>query len=126
MVVLDTSILIDALRQFKGHDPILREFIGLDLEDDLAISILTIQELYAGKSSKDLQKEKLILAITSSLEILLYTYEIAKLAGAIVRDSEKSLSFQDAAIAATAILNKASLFTLNKKDFKGIKKLKLI
>lgn len=126
MVVLDTSILIDALRQFKGHDPILREFIGLDSEDDLAISVLTIQELYAGKSSKDLKKEKLILAVISSLETLPYTYEVAKLAGEIARDADKSLGFQDAAIAAAAILNKAKLLTLNKKDFKEIKNLKLI
>lgn len=125
MVVLDTSILIDALRQFKGHDLVLREFIGLD-SDDLAISVLTIQELYAGKSSKDLKKEKLIQVVISSLDILSYTYEAAKLAGEIARDSDRSLSFQDAAIAATAILNKAKLFTLNKKDFKEIKNLKLI
>lgn len=126
MVVLDTSILIDALRQFKGHDPILREFIGLDSEDDLAISVLTIQELYAGKSSKDLKKEKLILAVISSLETLPYTYEVAKLAGEIARDLDRSIDLADAAIAATAILNKAKLFTLNKRDFQGIKGLKLI
>ncbi len=58
MVILDTSVLIDSLRQSKNHDSILREFIILYPKDKLAISVLTIQELYAGKSSSDLKKEK--------------------------------------------------------------------
>lgn len=126
MVILDTSVLVDSLRQLKNHDSILREFISLYPKAQLAISVLTIQELYAGRSSSDFKKEQLFLGVVNSLEILPYVYDTAKLAGAIVRDSGRPLGFPDAAIAATAILNKAPLFTLNKKDFKGIKNLKLI
>ena len=117
MVILDTSVLIDYLRRSEKIDSSLPEFIQLHQKDKTAISILTIQELYAGKSSKEMKKEQRFLKVVSSLEILSYTYETAKLAGEIVRDLGKPMGFPDAAIAATAILNKAKLLTLNKKRF---------
>lgn len=126
MVILDTSVLIDFLRRPENEDSPLKQFGRLYAAGETAISILSIQELYSGQSSRDSKKEQLFLKIVDSCEILPYSYEVAKLAGEIVRDSGRSLGFPDAAIAATAILNKASLFTLNKKDFKGIKVLKLI
>lgn len=126
MVILDTSVLIDYLRRPEEEGSPLTRFARFYSEEKQAISILTIQELYAGRSSREFVKEQLFLEMVSTLEILTYTYEIAKLAGEIARDLGKPLGFPDAAIAATAILNKAKLFTLNKKDFKGIKGLKLI
>lgn len=126
MVILDTSVLIDYLRRPQEANSPLSEFDQLHPAGKRAVSILTIQELYSGQSSKELKKEQLFLALVSSLEILSYTYETAKLAGEIARDLGRPLGFPDAAIAATAILNKAKLFTLNKKDFQGIKDLKLI
>ena len=125
MVVIDTSVLIDYLRRPEDPETFFAEFVSLN-KSNLAISMLTIQELYSGKSSKEGEKEKLFLEIITSMEILPYTYQIAKLAGEIFRDRRENMGFADAAIAATAILNKASLLTLNKKDFKGIKNLKLI
>lgn len=124
MVVVDTSILIDYLRRPLEKTP-FKEFIKQNPAEKLSISILTIQELYAGKSSKESKKETFFLKIISKMEILSYTHGIAKLAGELTRDYNTNLEFPDAAIAATAVLNKAKLFTLNKKDFKGIKKLKL-
>ncbi len=125
MVVIDTSILIDYLRRPHENSP-FKEFTRLNQEERLAISILTIQELYAGKSSKEVKKESFFLDIVSKMEVLPYSYQTAQLAGEITRDYNKNFEFPDAAIAATVILNKANLFTLNKKDFKGIKGLKLI
>lgn len=126
MVVLDTSILIDYLRRPQDSDSPLSEFNSLRPKEKKAISILTIQELYSGKSSKESHKERQFLEIISFFEILPYSYEVAKLAGEIIRESTNHLDFPDAAIAATAILNKAKLFTLNKKDFQTVKRLKLI
>lgn len=126
MVILDTSVLIDYLRRPEGNGSPLQEFAQLPSKEKQAISILTIQELYAGKSSKELKKEQLFLEVVSSLEILPYTYNTARLAGEIVRDLGKPLGFPDAAIAATAILNKAQLFTLNKKDFQAVKGLRFL
>lgn len=126
MVVLDTSILIDFLRRPKSDDSQLIQFNRLHPTEKIAISILTIQELYSGQSSKDGNKEQLFLKVVNKCEILPYTYEIARLAGELVRDIKSSLGFPDAAIAATTILNKAKLLTLNKKDFHRINGLKLI
>jgi len=125
MVIIDTSTLIDYLRRPQENSP-FKEFINQDRKEMLAISILTIQELYVGKSSKEVKREGFFLNIVSKMKILQYNYQIAQLAGELTRDYHTNFDFADAAIAATAILNKAKFFTLNKKDFKGIKGLKLI
>lgn len=126
MVVLDTSIIIDHLRQAKKEKSQLDKITASKPKEILAISIITIQELYEGQSTKDLQKEQYLLATIASLKVLSYTYEVAKLAGIISRDAKRSLAFVDATIAATTIINGASLFTLNKKHFVGIENLAMI
>ncbi len=124
MVIIDTSILIDYLRRPQVDSP-FKEFIKQNQEEKMVISILTIQELYAGKSSREAKRESFFLDIIDKMEILPYNFETAQLAGELTRDYDTNFEFPDAAIAATAILNKAKLLTLNKKDFKGIKGLKL-
>lgn len=124
MVVIDTSVLIDHIRQ-KGKNSIFDEFFKKS-QDNFAISLVSVQELYEGESTRETEIESEIINLINSLEVLPYVFETAKLAGEIARDFDRPIELADAAIAATAILNKASLFTLNKKDFKGIKGLKLI
>jgi tRNA(fMet)-specific endonuclease VapC len=124
MVVLDTNIIIDHLRQPPGTDTILKKVV---LEkDELALSVLSVQELYEGKSTRDAMAKELIQVTVSSFRILAYTFETAQRAGELARDLERPISFPDAAIAATAILNEASLLTLNIKDFEGIENLDLL
>jgi len=126
MVVLDTDILINYIRQPESGSSHLIPLLQSISPQDLAISVITIQELYVGESSKAKQKEEFFLRLISRLIILPYDNKTAKMAGEIMRDIRPRVQFADAAIAATAILNKASLLTLNKKDFKGIKGLKLV
>lgn len=126
MVVIDTNVVIDHLRQKGSTESALSKLIGQIELTEAAISFMSVQELFAGQSTKDREIERWILTIIKPYRLLPYTFEIAKLAGEIDRDSKNQIDFPDAAIAATAILNKASLFTLNKKDFKGIKGLKLV
>ena len=125
MVVLDTNIVIDHLRQYPKKSK-LREIEEKTSSGSLAISVITVQELYEGKSTLDKTRGEILVEVISNLKILPYTFETAKLAGAIAWDLDYSIDFADVAIAATSILNKASFFTLNKKDFKEIKGLKLI
>ena len=66
------------------------------------------------------------LLLVWKLEQLPHSYEIAKLAGEIARDLKRPIELADAAIAATAVINQASLFTLNEKDFQGIKPLEIL
>ena len=126
MVVLDTNIIIEHLRQPKTKESTLIKLVRKKPKEVLAISIITIQELYEGKSTKNKAKEQALLATISPLKILPYTYEVAQLAGEIARDLTRPIELADAAIAATAILNGAQLLTLNNKDFLGIKNLELL
>jgi len=94
-------------------------------KENLAISTITIQELYEGQSTKHKDKETSLLSTVTPLKILPYTYETAQLAGEIARDLKQPIEFTDAAIAATAIINGALLATLNKKHFQSIRDLEL-
>jgi len=126
MVILDTNIIIDHIRLPKKSDSYLVKIVRLIPEETFAISFISIQELYIGQSSKLIEKEKDILAVIRVLQLLPYTYEVAQFAGEIIRDSKNPVSFADAAIAATAIINGFQLFTLNKRHFEGIKGLEII
>lgn len=126
MVVLDTNIIIDHLRLHKGLKTSLTQIVQSNPDDTFSISIISIQELYQGKSSREPEKNDDIVAILNVLKVLPYNFKVAKLAGAITRDSKKTIGLADAAIAATAIINNCQLATLNKKDFEGISKLELL
>lgn len=126
MVVLDTNVIIDHLRQSPKKLTYLKQLVKKHNERNLVISVITIQEIYEGKSIAEKDKEEKFLSTISYLKILPYTFEVAKLAGEIARDSSNAMDLADAAIAATAIINGYSLFTNNKKDFVNIKNLQLI
>lgn len=123
MVILDTNIIIDHLRRAKNQDSYLKMIAKEKPKENLAIAAISIQELYEGKSTKKKVKEDDLIAIITPLRILSYTYEVAQLAGVIARDLKQSLEFADAAIAATAIVNRAVLATFNKRHFAGIEDL---
>jgi predicted nucleic acid-binding protein len=55
-----------------------------------------------------------------------YNYLIAETAGSVIRDSNKIVTFADAAIAATAIIHQLDLITLNAKVFKDIEGVNLL
>ncbi|SRR6266568_1891345 len=126
MVVLDTNVIIDHLRLGGEQDSQLMNIAKEKPKEVLAISLVSVQELYEGQSTQDDQKEQYLLATISPLKILPYTYEVAQLAGEIARDLDRPIELADAAISATTILNGASLLTLNKKDFNGIENLQLL
>lgn len=126
MVILDTNIIIDHLRlQDREIDSRLMQIVKHRSKETLAISLITVQELYEGRSTRDSDKEQYLLATISPLKILPYTYEVAKLAGELARDLDRPIELADAGIAATALLNNAALHTANTKDFLGIKGLQL-
>src|SRR6266699_3403925 len=124
MVIFDTNIVIDHLRQYIKQSHFV-SFIEFKPHELRGLSIISIQELYQGKSTLVKDKEQYLFTTINQLTILPYTIKVAQLAGAITRDLKRSISFPDAAIAATAIINDAELFTLNRKDFEGIKGLEL-
>ena len=125
MVILDTSIIIDHLRRPPEQSHLLKLFRTYP-DEVFAISVVTLQELYEGQSTKNEEREKNLLSLLASLEILPYSAEVAKLAGVIARDLGKPIDLADAAIAATTILSDARLATINTKDFQGIVDLKVV
>lgn len=127
MVIVDTNIIIDHLRlQDRNAESKLMVLARTRPKEAIAISMLTVQELYEGRSTRDNQREQYLLATISPLKILPYNFEVAKLAGEIARDIERPIELADAAIAATAILNGCELLTLNVKDFSNIDRLQLL
>lgn len=124
MVILDTNIIIDQLRRPPKESYLFKLAQKLSKES-FALSVISVQELYAGLSTRDERRETMMLATISPVKILPYTYETAQLAGEIIRDLNRPIEFADAAIAATAVIAGCSLVTLNKKDFSSIGDLEL-
>jgi predicted nucleic acid-binding protein len=125
MVILDTNVIIDHLRQPPGKITRLSQIAQQQPKENLALSVISVQELYEGQSSRNDLKEQTLLATISPLKILPYTYEVAQLAGEIARDLRRPIELADAAIAATTITTGSQLLTLNQKDFQGINHLEL-
>lgn len=125
MVVLDTNIIIDHLRQVTTTESLLSKVNKKEGRSALYLSVISIQELFEGKSTKNKSKLKELLSIIAPINILEYNYDIAELAGRLARDSVVPMEFADCAIAATCIFNDTSLFTLNTKHFKQLNGLNL-
>lgn len=123
MVILDTNIIIDHLRRSVAKGSVLARLTQDKPKEVLAVSVVSIQELYEGQSTVNMEKEKDLLSTVSPLVMLSYTFEVAKLAGEVARDCKTVIDLADAAIAATTIINNGQLLTFNKKDFQGIKDL---
>lgn len=122
-IIIDTDLVIDWLRLKKRKETLLEKILQNKNLKPL-ISVVTLQELFIGQSSRKLKEEKKIRKIISLFKIKNITPEIAERAGKILRDRPGKMSFPDAKIAATAILRKAYLATKNRKDFQNIKGLK--
>jgi predicted nucleic acid-binding protein len=125
MVILDTSIIIDHLRLPITRSK-LAHIVKKHPQEEFAISLLTIQELYQGQSTRKQTQEADLVTVLASLKVLPYTYDIAKLAGTLARDLSQPIELADAAIAATALAHHCPLYTLNTKDFDTIPNLVLI
>ncbi len=120
MVILDTNIIIDHLR-LQGKQPSRLELLVSQFPDeDFGLSIISVQELFEGQSTKDPQKLAQLSATIKPLNVLDYSVKIAKQAGEIARDLTAPISFADAAIAATALEHKCKFATLNTKHFAKI------
>jgi tRNA(fMet)-specific endonuclease VapC len=121
-LLLDTSVIIDAINNKRGRRQLLRALI---IEgNSLACCPINITEVYAGLRPHEEASTK---AFLGSLELLPITWPIAELAGLLKRGHGKkgqTLNLGDVMIAATALHNGVPLLTDNTKDF-PMKELKL-
>jgi len=57
MVILDTNIIIDHLRQPEGADTAFRIISRQIAKEDLALSVVSVQELWEARSTREKKKE---------------------------------------------------------------------
>ena len=122
-VLVDTSVIIDFLRRKDKENSVFYKTFFKE-KDKPTISLTTITELWAGKSMEKKESLKFVEGLVGNCEILPPSLNTAKLAGKILRRSNYQISFQDAQIASLALENNLLLLTLDKKDFRRIKKIK--
>ncbi len=121
-VCVDTSVVIDWLRQPDSEKTILYQLIAN--QHEISISVVAVAELYSGKSVWQYEQAKTRLdGVLAECRVLPLESEAAILAGELRVKYEVALL--DALIAATAIQHNVELVTLNVKDFSKITELSL-
>lgn len=119
-LVLDSSLVIDHLRIKK----LSTTFYETWKSHDFVMSLVTVAELYSGKSVQPPGSAREELEdILSGLQIVTPTLETVKLVGDL--RAQYQLSLGDAFVAALAIEMKLPLVTLDAKDFKKVKEITL-
>lgn len=116
MILLDTDIFIDHLRNVKLA---LDFFESLQQRDDVFFSAITEAELIAGSENDNPEKKEVLLHFLFCWNKIEVTNPIAVLAGDLKR--KYNFLLPDAIIAATALHNNMEILTRNIKDFKKIK-----
>jgi predicted nucleic acid-binding protein len=129
---LDSSFLIDVLRESSREAPGPASFLLRKLEDeDLAISIFVECELYAGAEmarNPDKELEK----VESLLDALMVDpphEQFSRTYGKVLAKMERSgqrVATMDLLIAVAALCSEATLVTRNAKDFSRIPGLKIL
>ena len=116
-VVVDSSILIDHLR---GGSSLLNFLKDIDSNASLYLPTIVLFELFAGQSTKDTSVRQKILRLTTKLQKIDLTENIAERAGQLYRDISDNLGAPDYIIAATSLEIGAEIVTLNNKHFAKI------
>jgi predicted nucleic acid-binding protein len=114
-ILLDTSVIIDALRLQRGR----RELLDLRNQagDTLACSAVSVAEVYAGMRPSEASATEEFL---EGLECIEVTQEIARQAGSLKYNWKRkgvTIDIPDAIIAATTLNLNLCLATDNVKDF---------
>jgi predicted nucleic acid-binding protein len=113
--LLDTSVIIDALKGKQNRDQLFKEL--LQQGHLLACCPINVTEVYAGlRSHEDTRTRELL----ESLQYFPITWPVARLAGLLKRDYGRkgiTLATTDATIAAVAIHPQLTLITDNLKHY---------
>lgn len=121
MILLDTNILIEVLKNSQSTINKVKTFTP-----PLSISSITAMELFYGARSK--QESRRLERFTALFSTIHLDPAISNRALVLVKQyvQSHSLDIPDSLIAATAIENRAKLFTYNIKDFQFISGLEII
>lgn len=121
-VVVDTSILIDYLRDGTKWETFVKN-VGEDVE--LFLPTIVIFELFTSNSTKSMAKKTELVDFLKQFSRINLDEQIAKRAGELLRDLKTTLQVPDYIIAASALEIGATVVTLNQKHFAQIPQLKL-
>lgn len=114
-LLLDTSVLIDALRLRRSRRQWLAELVRAG--HTLATSALNLAEVYAGMRPAEEARTKAFLLALECHEI---TASVAEMAGKLKSEwarKGRTLTLADALVAAVALQEGCPLATDNRKDF---------
>jgi tRNA(fMet)-specific endonuclease VapC len=123
VIIADTDALID---YFSGSEPIASVVGALIEFDRLALSVVTVFELFAGVTEK--KRLAQIETLTSVIPIFPLNGEASQKAGAIYTALKKAghlIANQHILIAAICIINDVRLLTRNLAHFSRVEHLKL-
>ena len=119
--LVDTDIWIDFLR----GTPQAVTFVS-KLPNEVAISSISVAELYAGV--RDGSETQALSDLLDTLEVITLNRDIAQAGGLIRREYGKAhgVGLNDALIAATALNRNACLYTLNLKHYPSMRKTQVV
>ncbi len=121
MILCDTNIFIEI---YRGNNSII-DILKTIGQQNIAVSDVTCAELlYGARNKNELQ---IIRKDLNKLTILPIQTDISALSVELVEKFSLShnLSLPDALIAATALIHDIELYTMNTKDFRFLKNIKL-
>ena len=123
MILCDTNVIIEAL---KKNPVVIKTIEKIGLER-IAVSVVTVMELYYGALHMHKAELKKIKRHLSSIRIFQIDEAISVAASELIERYAKShgLQIPDALIAATSINRDLQLYTGNTKDFIYIEKISL-
>lgn len=120
-VILDASVIIDHLRQPNKQNTFLAR---ISSESEGIISLITVAEVYSGKKVQIPGKQQDELQIIlSGTEIVIPEKTTAMTVGLL--RAQYALSLGDAFIAALAMERELPIATLNDKDFRKVREVRL-
>jgi len=115
LVLLDTSVIIDAINRKRGRWELLRALV--EAGDNLGCSVMSIAEVHAGmRAHERLQTAEFL----DNLEHYDVSTEVACVGGMLKREwagKGRTISITDTLIAATALVHRLVLATDNRRDF---------
>jgi predicted nucleic acid-binding protein len=114
-ILLDTSVIVDLLRERRGRRDLLSSLVQQGHR--LAYCAINVTEIWAGMRSSEAGEAA---DFFSRLEYVEVTFEIARTAGSLIlewRRKGRTLELPDAMIAAVALHLGLTLATDNRKDF---------
>ena len=124
LICLDTSVLLDHFRK-KNKDQTFFFKLSNNYKG-FAVSVVVQYEVYSGSAStqipiwNNLFEDFFIIPYSTSLNAIMITIEED------LKRKRRSIEFKDLIIAASSVLHKITLATINKKHFENIDGLQII